>query len=196
MLVLPLDHILDHNQTLSRLLYSIHLTLIRPPHLLELILLVVSSPTQVGSDSNSSRFDSLMLKAVGATLCPKIVPDDSLDDWVKWWQVISHHKGRLYHVPGGSIGCIYVDLLTIEMSHLAVGNYSSERLMTFSAVILQHSRLVRKGCDIRRVLERRMTMWINDEFDHLIEEAVKCDNLFGLSTQDLIMIILFRYPPV
>ena len=87
---------------------------------------VVSSATQVGSDSNSSRFDSLMLKAFGATLCPKIVPDDSLDDWVKRWQVISHLKGRLYHVPGGSIGHKYVDLLTVETSHLAVGNYPSE----------------------------------------------------------------------
>ena len=47
--------------------------------------------------------------------------------------------------------------------------------MVFSAVILQYNCMVRKGKDIRRVLERHLTMWTNDEFDYLVEEAVKCD---------------------
>ena len=35
--------------------------------------------------------------------------------------------------------------------------------------------MVRNGKDIRRMLERHLTMWTNDEFDYLVEEAVKCD---------------------
>ena len=73
-------------------------------------------------------------------------------------------------------------LLTIETSHLAAGNYPSERLMVFSAVILQRNCMVRKGKDIRRVLGRCLTMWTNDEFDYLAEEAVKCDKSIRAQT--------------
>ena len=91
------------------------------------------------------------------------------------------YKTRLYHVPGGSVGHKYVDLLIIETFHLAAGKYPFERLMVFSA-ILQHNRMVRKGKDIRRVLERHLTMWTNDEFDYLVEEAVKCDKSITAQT--------------
>lgn len=44
--------------------------------------------------------------------------------------------------------------------------------MVFSAVLLQRNRMVKKGFDIRRVVERRLKMWSDDEFDPLVEEAV------------------------
>ena len=68
------------------------------------------------------------------------------------------------------------------MSHLAAGNYRSERLIVFLDVILQHNRMVRKGKDIRRVLERCLTMWTNDEFDYLVEEVVKCNKSIRAQT--------------
>ena len=135
---------------------------------------LVSSALQ-NTSPDSTDIDQLIMRAFGATLCPTTVPDISANDWVRWWHAITHLNGRLYHVPGGSVGRKYVDLLTTEMSHLAVGNYPSERLIVFSAVTLQRNRMVRKGKDIRRVLERCLTMWTNDEFDYLVEEAVKCD---------------------
>ena len=73
------------------------------------------------------------------------------------------------------MGCKYVDQLSVEMSHLAAGNFPSDRLMVFSAVILQRNRMVRKGSDIRRVMEKCLEMWSNDKFDALVEEAFKCD---------------------
>ena len=33
---------------------------------------------------------------------------------------------------------------------------------------------MRKGLDIRRVLERRLVLWSNEEFDLLVDEAVRC----------------------
>ena len=35
--------------------------------------------------------------------------------------------------------------------------------------------MIRKTVDIRRALERRMIMWKNEEFDLLLQEAVRCD---------------------
>lgn len=90
-------------------------------------------------------FDQYMMRAFGDTLCGTTVPDS---EWSRRWSAITHLKGRLYHVPGGSIGRRYVDLLSEEVAHLASGNYPSERLMVFSTVILQRTRMVRKGTDI------------------------------------------------
>ena len=81
------------------------------------------------------------------------------------------------------------------MSHLAAGNYPSERLMVFLAVILQRNHMVQKGKDIRRVLERRLTMWTNEEFDYLVEETVKCDKSIRAQTprvDDNHLLLFFR----
>ena len=41
--------------------------------------------------------------------------------------------------------------------------------------MLQRDRLVRKGYDIRRLLERRMNLWRDEQCDVLLQEAVRCD---------------------
>ena len=43
--------------------------------------------------------------------------------------------------------------------------------------------MIRKGNDIRRVLERRMAMWCRGEYDQLIQEAVRCDKLLKNSNK-------------
>ena len=47
--------------------------------------------------------------------------------------------------------------------------------MVFSAVILQRDQSVHKGADIRRLLDRRLTLWKDESFDVLIQEAERCD---------------------
>ena len=85
-------------------------------------------------------------------------------------------------MPGGAVGHRYVDLLSVEVAHLATGNFPSERLMFFSAVILQRNRMIRNGNDIRRVMEKRMDKWTNDDFDTLVEKAVSCDRTHRTQT--------------
>ena len=63
----------------------------------------------------------------GATLDWSEVPIASADEWVRRW--VNNH------VPGGSVGRKYVEQLSLEVSHLAAGNFPSERLMVFSAVV-------------------------------------------------------------
>lgn len=110
------------------------------------------------TQSNTIDIDQYVRKAYGDIFCRTTVPETSANEWIRHWSAITHLKGRLYHVPGGSIGRKYVDLLSTEISHLAAGNYLSERLMVFSVVILQCNRMLRKGSDVRRVVERQLKM--------------------------------------
>jgi hypothetical protein len=119
--------------------------------------------------------------AFGARL-NQSAPFCSNGEWYQRWLTIVHLDNKLYHIPGGSIGRQYVDLLCSETTLLAEGTYSSERLMVFSAVMLQRDRLVRKGIDIRRVLRRRMGMWQDGEFDLLVEEAIRCNKSLRRTT--------------
>lgn len=47
--------------------------------------------------------------------------------------------------------------------------------MVFSSVILQRDHTVWKGTDIHRAIERRLSMWSADDYDTLIQEAMRCD---------------------
>ena len=70
--------------------------------------------------------------------------------WCSRWRVIIQHIGNHYILPGGPIGHRYVETLAEEISHLTVGNFSSDHVLVFSSVILQRDRTVRKGANIRR----------------------------------------------
>ena len=149
---------------------------------------MTASPAPLNSPLNSPTgndidIDQYMKTAFGAALVRSEVPMATADVWVRRWTTVANLKGKLYHVPGGSVGRKYVEQLSLEVSYLAAGNFPFERLMVFSAVVLQRNRLVRKGSDIRRVLERRLMMWSNNEFDLLLEEAVKCDRTIRVNVQ-------------
>ena len=51
-------------------------------------------------------------------------------------------------------------MLSDEVKHTAIGNYPSDRLVVFSAVMLQRDKMIRKVRDIRKLLVRRLDMWL------------------------------------
>ena len=132
----------------------------------------------------SSDVDKLIVEGFGSSM----VKSDALDRscvWCARWLKVVRLYGRVYAIPGGAIGKKYVGLLSEEVMHVAVGNYPSDRLIVFSAVMLQREKSVRKGKDIRRVLERRMDLWKRSEYDLLLQEAIRCDqSLKSLQKQD------------
>ena len=134
------------------------------------------SSSSLPSNSDLSIHDR-MNRAYGATL---INSDGGSRDtpWCIRWARIIQLSGSHYTLPGGSVGWKYVDLLTDEVNHLAVGNYPSERVLVCGSVILQRDKLVKKGADIRRLLERRIILWQQDNFDVLLQEAERCDKTF------------------
>ena len=115
-----------------------------------------------------------MRKAYGATLIPS--KSCSSTPWYQRWKSVVYHSGNHYVLPGGPTGRRFVDLLTEEIQHLAVGNFPSERVLVFSSVMLQRDRMVHKGADIRRLLDWRIGQWRDGHFDLLVQEAVRCDS--------------------
>ena len=87
-------------------------------------------------------------------------------------------SGSLYTLPGGSVGWRYVDTLVDDVNHLAAGNYPSEHVLMCGAVILQHDKSVKKGANIRHLLERQITLWQQDKLNLLFQEAERCDKTF------------------
>ena len=122
------------------------------------------------------RVDDLMRMAYGETL---LYSDGGPhhSSWCQRWSDVVQHLGRHYSLPGGSIGKKYIDLLNDELLHLVSGSYSSERVIVFCSVMLQRDRNVRKGCDICRLIDRRMTQWREGQFD-VLQEAACCDRSF------------------
>ena len=138
---------------------------------------LVESGAGVSDSCNSDVcFDALMQQAYGAPLVHQQSVSDAVNSvWYSRWVQLIQHVGNHYILPGGSIGRKYVDVLTEEVSHLAAGNYPSERVLVYSSVILQRDRMVRKGADVRRLLERRIMLWRQDKFDLLLQEATRCN---------------------
>ena len=127
--------------------------------------------------------DGLMQRAYGASLVTNVTYESGavgLDFWFDCWNRVVHLRGLHYHIPGGAVGRKYVDMLNQEIMQLAAGNYSAERLVVFSAVILQRDKSVKKSVDVRRTLERRMKLWTDHEFDVLMQEMERCDRSFKL----------------
>ena len=92
--------------------------------------------------------------------------------WCQHWSVIIQHIGQHYSLPGGYIGKKYIDLLCKELQYLPFDTYYSKYMIIFCAVMLQGDHLVHKGCDIHCLLERRMKLWCDEQFDVLLQEAV------------------------
>ena len=73
------------------------------------------------------------------------------------------------------MGRHYVELLNEEIKLLCNGVYPAERVLVFSAVVLQCDHSVCKGSGIYRLLNHRLTLWKDGTFDVLLQEAEHCD---------------------
>ena len=84
-------------------------------------------------------------------------------------------RGRVYRVPGGSVGREFASLLAHEYDLLSLSQQKSEKPSMFGKWILQKDKNLRKSPDIRRLVKRRMNMWKNDLLEALIQEAELCE---------------------
>ena len=55
-----------------------------------------------------------------------------------------------------------------ELQYFVSGSYPAERVIVFSSLMLQRDRMVHKACDVRRLLERRLSLWTDNQFDVLL----------------------------
>ena len=68
------------------------------------------------------------MKAYGETLV-NWIDEDATNIWCSRWKEVIQLQRKLYSHPGGSIGRKFVSMLTDELSHLPVGNYTFDHLL-------------------------------------------------------------------
>ena len=73
-----------------------------------------------------------------------------------------------YNLPGGAVGREFIDILTQEVSMLCRACVRSERFIVFIGIMLQLDNMVKKGCDIRRLLRRRILAWKTEMYEDLL----------------------------
>ena len=129
------------------------------------------------SSTSDLSIDDLMNQAYGTTLI-NLVGGNRDTPWCIRQARIIQLSGSHYTLSGGSVGRRYLDTLIDEANHLAAGNYPSERVLVCGSVILQCDKSVKKGADIRHLLKRRITLWQQDNFYLLLQEAERCDKTF------------------
>ena len=99
---------------------------------------------------------------------------DSDDKWFCRWKQLVSLFSNLYDLPGGNVGKDFVGLLADEISMLTEKRVNSERFIIFCRVVLQRDRMVKKGDDVCLLLKRRIDAGRNENFDELVQEAIRC----------------------
>ena len=117
--------------------------------------------------------DVKMRQAFGVPLTRNTGIDDD-DTWCKRWKKIVSTRCSYYDLPGGAVGREFIDILTQEVSMLCRVRVRSERFIVFIGIMLQRDNMVKKGCDIRRLLRRRIQAWKTDMYDDLLFEFNRC----------------------
>ena len=95
--------------------------------------------------------------------------------WTERWVKSVLLPKILYTLPNGNIGRKYVDLLTHELKLLSTtADFTSERVLVMSRVLLQRDPMIKASKDIRTLIGRRIEDWKENKFDKLLAEAVRC----------------------
>ena len=106
---------------------------------------------QNGHYLDSDELNEMLHEAYGSGLVDSV---DTLhkSDWYERWLRVVRLTGKQYNIPGSSIGRKYVESSAVEVQQIVSRNFCSERLIVFSAVMLQRDRSVLKGIDILEII--------------------------------------------
>ena len=118
------------------------------------------APTTLNSYSLA---DQKMIEAFGA---PLLNTDGKWmnDMWENIWKRAVKLRGKLYSLPGGSVGRLFVSTLAAEVLELGKGKQKSEIPICFPPLILQRNKDIMKTADIRRLILRRLKLWSEKRF--------------------------------
>lgn len=121
----------------------------------------------------------------------KLQTDDTIlemnEEELKWrnrWEMVIAIPSRRYIAPKGQAGKRFVGILMKELEGVRLGKWNSERVIVFQAVMMQHSRDMRKAWHIRRRLNSRMDLWIKKQYDCLVESTMSDSEGFRSNLKD------------
>ena len=127
------------------------------------------------SDVNGDQWwQEKFTSAFGGNLVSANGDDVLVEEWHVWWTQLVACFGCLYELPNGNVGKHFVDILANELFLLVERKTSSERFIVFFRVILQRDGGVKRSCDIRRLISRRLELWDNGKVKELVQEALRC----------------------
>ena len=120
----------------------------------------VNIDIHLGAVTDYDSLDQKMIAAFGAPMFRhNIYTELASDEWYqRWFTVISQHNLH-YSLPQGSAAKKFLTMLTDEIYKVEKGKSRSERLIVFISLMLQWYSMIRKGFDIKRLLQRRLDMW-------------------------------------
>jgi hypothetical protein len=97
-------------------------------------------------------------------------------DEQRLWKRCVMLDGQQYFPSGrGQVAKSIIGLLTEQVTALARREQSSEWIIIFQVTMLQRCKGVTQAADITRLLQRRIDMWRNKEYEALVQEAEKCN---------------------
>ena len=78
----------------------------------------------------------------------------------------------MYNPPKGRVGHRVVSAMAREFTGVRERKWNSERALIFAACVLRKSPGVIRARDIKRWVERRLTLWIDGSYDALVQDIV------------------------
>jgi hypothetical protein len=86
-------------------------------------------------------------------------------------RVVSHPH-PMYYLPKGGVGQWVVATLAREFRGVRKRKWNSECALIFAACVLWKSPGVIRARDVKRRVERRLTLWIGGQYDALVQDIV------------------------
>jgi hypothetical protein len=140
-----------------------------------------SKVTLRGNDGNATdrltegEFDRLMHEGFGGEF-NRSESTAMTTDAQRWWKRCSMLGGQQYYPPGrGQVAKDFISIFTATILALAQKEQPSDWIIICQVTLLQRSKGVTQTADIKRLLERRINMWRNKEYEALVQEAERCN---------------------
>jgi hypothetical protein len=92
--------------------------------------------------------------------------------WQRRYDHVVAHPHPMYNPPKGGVGHRVVSTMAREFTGIRERKWNSERALIFAACVLQKSPGVIRARDIKRRVERRLTLWIGGNYDALVQDII------------------------
>jgi len=98
------------------------------------------------------------------------IADDNV--WQGRYDRVVSHPHPMYNPPKGGLGQRVVSTMAREFTGVRERKWNSERALIFAACVLRKSPGVVRARDIKRRVERRLNLWIDGQYDALVQDIV------------------------
>jgi hypothetical protein len=105
--------------------------------------------------------------------------------WQDWHTRIAVLPQLHYHVPTGSVGNRFIEIVASLLDGIPRGHHNMEKFLLFPMHILPRRFNIKHNKDIRKCLTHRMDLWEQGKFPWLVEDTERClqDRLARFNSQ-------------